>query len=249
MKEIRKADKLQDAIGEIRDDYILDAHSGCNVKKKSGMLIKLCKIAACLCLATGLCIAAGNKFGYLGKDGVEPLSVSAAELGKESYDFGITLTNIVYADKEVAVLYDFRGIYVYNFEKQTLDGFVDFRENNLSTINGDGATCVDVSSDGKYIRVYTMPSYGVEQRLYIYEVEKNKFSQVESYDTEFESYQLQDITEQISISNYSSTYKLSDGACIAFALDEKENMEECIYGDLYLIVKDGDDTQEYYVFK
>lgn len=235
------------AIENIDDLFIEEAEEKYNKVYKKRLIIGSSVAAVCLLLLLG---------GYLLLHGSQKavrnaLSVSAEELGKENYSFGISLPQIVYSDASTAILYDFRGIYVYDFAEEKLVGFADFRPVDMTRINGDAATCVEVSSDGKYVRAYSLPAFDQKQRFFLYDVEKNEFRQVEKYDdSDFEAYVQTEATDKISLSDYGLTYQQTDGAYIAVSLHINDDPEAyAVYGDLYLIRQDENGTRIYDIFK
>ena len=63
-----KTDKLQDAIGGVRDQYILDAHEKTASRKRGIVWKKVVAIAACICICVCAAVpalaAADNEFAY-----------------------------------------------------------------------------------------------------------------------------------------------------------------------------------------
>lgn len=195
-------------------------------------------IAACFILAAGLgTIIAKNIVNHY----ESKIVVNAEELGQEDYTFGVSLLEICYADEQKIILYDFRGIYVYDIEKEILIGYADFRPVEMTLIQGSNPTFVEVTPDGLYVRAYN------EQKKYLYHVETNEFQEVDNYDNiSNESYTLLNVTEEMRISEYSPTYKTRDGSFVAVALHESENPR---YRDLYLIIQKDGEQKTYDIFQ
>lgn len=236
---------LVSAIGQIDDKYIEEAQAGLHPLYKTRRTIAAA--AACLVLAAGVIWYQGR-----GEQGIvrSELSVSAAELGMEEYLFGITLPEVVYFDSEIAILYDYRGIYVYSFLEKALVGFADFRPVDMTCINGEYATMVEASDDGRFVRAYSMPAVDHPRRNFLYDVAKNEFTQVDAYaDTGFKAFVLSDVTASAGISDYSATYQSEDGTRIGVALRTEEGPETLRYGDLYIITQKGEEREQYYIFE
>ena len=238
---------LIDVMGQIDDKYIDEAETGYHSTYKMGYTAAV--IAACLVLV------AGGMFLYqkMGETGIRrnELSVSAAELGMEEYLFGITLPEIVYADSEIAIVYDYRGIYVYSFLEEELVGFADFRPVDMTCINGEYATIVEASNDGRYVRAYSMPAIDHPQRSFLYDVAKNEFTEVTAYDdAEFKRYVPDDVTSKESVTDYGLTYRLEDDTLIGVALEVKEDPDYLYrYKDLHIIRQKDNDVKKYYIFE
>lgn len=246
-----KVNDLYHAMGEISEEYVEAAREE-NQKSNRTKLSKPKYVRWLAAVACFVVIILGTALARKQGGGYEPLSVSASELAQKYYDFGITITDIVYADDKTAVMYDYRGLYVYDFRKEELVGYVDFEEHQLTQINGDGATTVEVSKDGKMARVYTMPSPDQEQRNYLYDIAKNKFTKVKSYSGKFERSRLKDVTDVTApdaLSVYGSTYELQDGSRIAYSIHFPEDDRPAVYGDLYLIREKDGKVKEFTIFQ
>lgn len=182
-----------------------------------------------------------------GNTDIATLSVSAKDLGKEEYQFGVALPEIIYSDSDKAIMYDFRGIYVYSFSNEKLVGYVDFRELGLEKIQGDNPTFVNVTADGCYVRFYN------NVKKYMYNVSENDFIEVTDYEDYSEDlYQISSICfgEENAISDEQITYIGEDGSYLAVEIDlDNLDNETPKYKNMYILRKNGNDSHKYYVFE
>lgn len=110
----------------------------------------------------------------------------------------------------------------------------------------------EVSKDGNVVRIYTMPSPDQDQRYYLYDVPKNKFSKVKQYSGKFERIVLKDVTDVAApdaLSVYGPTYELQDGSRITYSIHIPEDDAPPVYGDLYLIGEEDGKVKEYTIFQ
>ncbi|MGN0514792.1 MAG: hypothetical protein ACI4GD_10970 [Lachnospiraceae bacterium] len=173
------------------------------------------------------------------------LSIQAYELGNEEYQLGVSLHEIIYADENKVILYDFRGIYVYSFNKEKMIGYADFRNINMDIIQGDNPTFVKVFEDGEIIIFYN------NEHKYIFDVKENNVREVNSYEEldESKEYHIDSIIlgEENSISDNQITYVGTDGAFLTVEIDYNEitGDEPVKYKNIFIIrVKDG--TKSHY---
>lgn len=258
-------EELFDVLNEIDGEYISEAGKEI-LKKHTKKWIAWTAAAACFCLVIGAGIGIGMKnhdrtgihvetgddteakgdAGTGKKDlGVLPLTVSAAELGKEDLLFGATMPAIIYADEKSVIMYDYIGIWVYSLEKRELTGFCDFRPINMTQIQGEPCVFVEAASDGAYVKFFMSD----ESIKYIYDVGKNSYEQVDNYD-EYpeETYRMENVTDEKSLSVCSETDKLGESRYIAYRLDIEDNNAPARYGDIVLIIEDQGEVEEYRVF-
>ena len=236
-----KEEKLFEIMADINDNYIADAHKNTTMTRK-GAWLRWVSVAACLCVVV-IGIITILPFG---NNSISTLSVLAKELGKEEYQFGVALPQIIYSDYDRVIFYDFRGIYVYSFTSEELVGYADFRELNMDRTQGDNPTFVGVTADGCYVRFYNV------EKKYIYDVKENEYTEVAEFGDSLENqYQISSIIfgEENAISEDQITYIGKDGSYLAVEID-LDNLEDGVpkYKNMYILRKDGDVTKKYYVF-
>lgn len=228
---------------EYIDTKIIDEAEEYKGIRKKGKLLKWIAVAACLCVVIGGVMALRLPYDNAG---IGTIAVQAKELGLEEYQFGVALPEIIYSDNNKAILYDYRGIYVYNYIGEKLVGFVDFRRIGMDQIQGDNPTVLDVSTDGKFVRFYN------NSKKYLYKVEENDYVEVDSYDDNIEVLQPMKYLyfgEENAISEHQITYIGEDGAYLAVEIDLANHENEIPkYKNLYILRKDGDTLHKYYMF-
>ncbi|MBQ9278182.1 MAG: hypothetical protein IJ224_06065 [Lachnospiraceae bacterium] len=181
---------------------------------------------------------------------MSPLSVSASELGMEEYIFGVELPSVIYGDDGRIIMYDFRGVYVYDLKNEKLTGYADFRPINMTLIQGDNPTFVEASSDGKLVKFYN------NEKKYLYDVEINEIKEVINYNEITEDFQ-EGVVEVFiagdkeSLSKEYTTYKMKDGSLIAVILVFNPEFEDDVpkYRNLYLIREVNNERFDYAIFQ
>lgn len=237
-----KGDRLFEVIGDIDEQYIAEARQEIHNKKRGRKAIAI--LAACLGLLVSVLLylkISGNKLFDTS------LTALAEEVGKEEIHIGATMPSIIYVDNAKVIMYDYVGIWVYDYEKERLAGFCDFRPINMTRIQGYPCVLVEATDDGKYVK-FCM-SDGSEN--YIYDVEKDTCKKVTDYNSySTHNYELQDITEEHSLSEYSPTYRVSDEINVSYflALSNKKNGDAICYGDIVIIVEKEDGIHKYRPF-
>ena len=245
-----KVTKIAKALNYLEDDLISGAeeYKPLQHKRKIFQWKKWKTVAACLVIATIMCgvIQLFNN----PVDSNRPLTVSAAELGKEEYVFGVTLPEIIYADSKKAILYDFRGIYVYNFSEKKLVGYSDFRTTGMTLIQGSNPTIVLVSENGQIVKFYN------NDKKFIYYVDKNKTVKVKDYkeiESVFKEYSLEFLSfdDVNMIDGSEMTYIDKNGDYIAVVLDYDNVDESGIlkYKNLYIVKIIDSMRSEYAIFE
>jgi len=245
-----KVPKIAKALNYLEDDLISGAeeYKPLQHKRKFFQWEKWKTVAACLVIATIL-FGVIQPFNHSGYSNL-PLTVSAAELGQEEYVFGVALPEIVYADSAKAILYDFRGIYVYSFSEKKLVGYSDFRTTGMTLIQGSNPTRVSVSENGQIVKFYN------DDNKFIYYVDKNETVKVEDYE------EIESIFKEYCI-NYLSgndinmmegseiTYVDRDGEYIAVMLDYNNVDESGVlkYKNLYIVKIIDSMRIEYAIFE
>lgn len=220
-------EKLFEAIGEIDDKYIEEARSEGKIKRKR---LPMALVACFILLIVGATLCTY----ILINDNTESLNKAyAAEIGKETIHLGAAMPRIIYFDDEKVIMYDYIGIWVFNFKEEQLAGFCDFRPINMTQIQGYPCVFVETSLDGKYVRFYMSD----DSRKYLYDVERDSYEKVDSYDNRFEwGMELNDVSAEHSISEHSSTYQVSENEFISYVLDTSANPDNILkYKDLVII--------------
>ena len=231
------------ALSDLNDEFIDEAET---VRFADHAWKKTLFRAASIILVFGIAAALFMGINWTGSK-VNPLSVSAKELGMEEYTFGVALPNVIYGDDNIIIMYDFRGIFVYDLSLEKLTGFSDFRAVDMTAIQGDDPTFVEASEDGDYVMFYN------KKEKYIYDVKLNKTSRMEDYlkiDTTFVPYSAEIIApdDSNSLSNYNVTYLEKDDALVFLSLEHDYVNEGKVvrYKDLRLI-KEKDGTRREYL--
>lgn len=181
---------------------------------------------------------------------IYPLSVSAKELGLEEYPLDIGLPHVIYGDDDKIVMYDSRGVFVYDISQQKLVGFADFIPIDMTQIQGDEPTFVEITTNGEYVKIYN------KERRFLYDVSTNKMDEVENYaeiDQSFERYDIITllIDDSRSLTPRYTTYLGNNNSLIAVVLDYNFETGDGIirYKDLRLIRKADDEITEYNIFQ
>lgn len=234
------------ALSDLSEDFIEEAET---VRFEKHVWKKTLFRVASVFLVIGIAAALFFRVNWTGS-GVNPLSVSAMELGIEEYTFGVALPNVIYGDDNIIIMYDFRGIYVYDLNMEKLTGFSDFRSIDMTTIQGDNPTLVEVSENGNYVKFYN------ENEKYLYDVKSNKTSHVEDYlktDTSFVPYSTEIVPsgDANSLSDNYVTYKVKGDAFVVISLEhDYVNAGKVVqYKDLRLTREKDGNQQEYVVFQ
>lgn len=222
--------EIFEILSDIDDRYIIEARRG----KKHMNVKKIISMAACMAL---IITAFSISSLWVQKDNMTTsLQVVAAEIGKESIQFGATMPKIINVTNGNVIMYDYVGIWVYDINQEELVGFCDFRPINMTGIQGDPCVFVDATEDGKYVRFYMSDG----SANFLYDVEKNKYKKVNDYDDIFNKVATMIVSDSMQISGYSQTYELNDGSYISYILDTGDGIDELRYGDLVIVIdKDG----------
>lgn len=88
--------------------------------------------------------------------------------------FGADNPRICYADEDTVIFYDDKGVFVYSMEDERISGYASYQGTNFGATQGDYATFVEVSADGRY--VYGYNDYGEH---YCYDVKADHFETTE----------------------------------------------------------------------
>ncbi|MDE6025994.1 MAG: hypothetical protein K2G45_11130 [Lachnospiraceae bacterium] len=237
-----KGDKLFEVMGDIDEQYIVEARQESHNKKRGQKTIAI--LVACFGLIVAVLFyikISGNRLFDTS------LTALAEEVGKEEIHMGATMPSIIYVNNQKVIMYDYVGIWVYNYEKEKLAGFCDFRPINMTQIQGYPRVLVEITDDGKYVKFYMSDG----SKNYIYDVEKDTCKKVTDYNGySTYNYELQDITEEYSLSEYSPTYRASDAVNVSYFLDlsNKKDGDAVCYGDIVIIVEKEDGIHKYRPF-
>ena len=107
------------------------------------------------------------------------LSLSEEEVANAAY--GAVFPKIVYASDKRAVLYDYWGLLVYDFEERQIEQMLDLKALDLNHMQGENVTHVEVSSDGGKILLYNEQD---TKERFIYDIEEKKlfYSTLDSFE-------------------------------------------------------------------
>lgn len=234
-----KEEKLFEMLEDIDEKYISEA------TEKNGKNWRTIRvIAACFVLF----ISVGFVIVYIKKNlfGTS-YKVIATEIGKAKIQYGATMPAIIYSDADKIIMYDYVGIWVYDFGKKELVGFCDFRPLNMTQIQGYPCVLVEAIENGKYVKFYMSDG----SQNYIYDVENDSYEKISDFaDYSNENCVLKDVTDVKSLSEYSETYEIADDMYVSYTLDisNKKDTDDILYGDIYIIVEISGQTYKYRPF-
>ena len=134
--------------------------------KKYNKLIALLAMVVC-----GAAVVIGA-FAYTDAKKYDGLVAQMAQ-----FHFGADNPRICYADDNTVIFYDDKGVFVYSMEKERISGYASYEGTNFGSMQGDYATYVKVSADGK--NVYGYNDYGEH---YCYDVKADHFETTEPLD-------------------------------------------------------------------
>ena len=126
--------------------------------------------------------------------------VIASEVGKEYMQLGATMPQILYCNDKKIIMYDYIGIWVYDFSKNNLVGYCDFRPLDMTQIQGYPYVCVKAVENGKFVEFYMSDN----SKRYLYDVNKDEFKEVATYD---EMQKASDTMPDVSADHSLSEYK------------------------------------------
>ncbi len=182
------------------------------------------------------------------------------------YDFDSVMPRLCYADSQIAILYDHHGIVVYNLKERKITGYASFEEiDPAPVLQGDDPTFVQVSRDGKFVYVFSegYPADGKyvhtldewREEKYLYDVSKDVFKQVDSYDEQFEQSVSEpeiyegDIDKTSRAYSMGQIFKYEENGYCYMALKHSENEEKINYSNLRLVVNGNGVLVEYAIYK
>lgn len=230
-----KTETFFEQMDGIKEEYIVNAKAPQHKKYRKRVLPFVACVACFLLVIIVL-------FPYVQKDHF--YKAVAAEAGKEELKFGATMPDILYYGYDKVIMYDYIGIWVYDLKKERLAGFCDFRPLHMTQIQGYPCVLVEASSDGKYVRFYQSD----DSVKYLYDVKKDSYKEVESYDKEITwEMQLKDVSDTHSLSDYAYTYQIGKKKYLSYTLDI-ENTETLTYKDLVLLLEQDGKRKTYRPF-
>lgn len=209
------------------------------MKKKYMMIIAL----VLLCAVAGIIyFAAGS--GSSAKDYDE-----IAEQYSQ-YEFGAVNPGLCYVGSDSVILYDSRGIVVYNIKKEKICGYASFEEIGPVYLQGENPTFIKASGDGKYVYVYEE-----QGEKYLFDVSKDVFERVEAFDNKFESAISKPELYEGEWAQSDKAYSIGEvfqygvnGYCY-LGISSSTDEEEVNYSDLRLVVSEDGIQKEYAVFQ
>ena len=89
----------------------------------------------------------------IGLNNVDSKELARLASYKSTLNFDDTMPKIGYVGKGQLVVYDNMGVYVYDLSSSDLTDYVDFEKNHFKGLQGDDATFIHVSKDGRYIQL------------------------------------------------------------------------------------------------
>lgn len=108
---------------------------------------------------------------------------SLKELSKEeaaNAAYGAVFPRLAYASEERAVLYDDRGLLIYDLENRRIEQLLDLKAADFNHMQGDLVTHIEVSADGKQILLYNEPD---TRERYVYDIDDKRltYSDLDSF--------------------------------------------------------------------
>lgn len=164
----------------------------------------------------------------------------ADTIGKE--EIGSSMPEVIYADSNICIFYDYHGVFVYEFSTRRLSDYIAFSEIGFSSnMQGDNTTFAFSGDSGKkvYITNYT--------KLYIYDCDEERgnltdYATINMPQGSLDSLPVLDEPENNAISQ---SYILANHAKLYW---KYEGSEGC-YSELRLIFDKNGDIEEYTIFK
>lgn len=222
-------------------------------KKRKYKIVISAAVLLCVCLA-GICFAANSDAGRYDK---------VAEQFAQ-YEFDAVNPGLCYADAETAIIYDSRGIVVYNIKNEKICGYASFEEIGPIDLQGSNPTFVKASGDGKYVYVFSgqetddgkyVDASTEQGKKYLFDVSRDTFEQVDDYDFEFESSVSKPKIFEGSVAQKDEVYSIGeifeyadDGYCY-LGIEPSEKAEDIDYSNLRLVVSENGVQKEYAVFE
>ena len=161
-------------------------------------------------------------------------------IGKE--EIGSSMPEVIYADSNICIFYDYHGVFVYELSTQKLSDYIAFSEIGFSSnMQGDNTTFAFSGDSGKkvYITNYT--------KLYIYDCDEERgnltdYSAINMPQSSLDSLQVIDEPENNAISQ---SYILANNAKLYWKYEGSEGR----YSGLRLIFDKNGDIEEYTIFR
>ncbi len=182
-------EKLVDAIGLLDDNMISDARNP-KIKRYPTAIKVIAAVLAVLLIPTFVIFGAGKILGNLGADAADPkyryafTEQALADICQQSMYTTVLTTNppvgatiganppeILYADDEKVVFLTYEGVYVYYYIDEQLDTTFSFEKIGVPNAGqGDKATHVSVSGDGKYLLLASSENMSAESGILEYRI-------------------------------------------------------------------------------
>ncbi len=179
------SDKLVDAIGLLDDNMINNARNP-KIKRYPVVIKVIAAVLTVLLVPAVVIFGAGKILGNLGADAADPKyryafsEQALASICQQSMYTAVLTTNppvgvtiganppeILYADEEKVVFLTYEGVYVYYYIEERLDTTFSFEKIGVPNAGqGDKATHVSISKDGKYMLLTSSENMSDAYRKY-----------------------------------------------------------------------------------
>ena len=155
------------------------------------------------------------------------------------------MPQILYCNDKKIIMYDYIGIWVYDFSKNNLVGYCDFRPLDMTQIQGYPYVCVKAVENGKFVEFYMSDN----SKRYLYDVNKDEFKEVATYDEmQKASDTMPDVSADHSLSEYVSTYQIADKTYISYTLNIEDSANEVQYKDLIILKETNGKLEKFLPF-
>ena len=175
----------------------------------------------------------------IGLNNVDSKELARLASYKSTLNFDDTMPKIGYVGKGQLVVYDNMGVYVYDLSSSDLTDYVDFEKNHFKGLQGDDATFIHVSKDGRYIQL----SDNEKQLQYDLKTkqQKNQLDKKESWNPKTEPMGVE-TAEYYSVSD---VYYIGEGETCFLAINKNVTPN---YGALLCVVSNVGAEKEYSLF-
>lgn len=175
----------------------------------------------------------------IGLNNVDSKELARLASYKSTLNFDDTMPKIGYVGKGQLVVYDNMGVYVYDLSSSDLTDYVDFEKNHFKGLQGDDATFIHVSKDGRYIQL----SDNEKQLQYDLKTkqQKNQLDKKESWNPKTEPMGVE-TAEYYSVSD---VYYIGEGETCFLAINKNVTPN---YGALLCVVSNSGAEKEYSLF-
>lgn len=175
----------------------------------------------------------------IGLNNVDSKELARLASYKSTLNFDDTMPKIGYVGKGQLVVYDNMGVYVYDLSSSDLTDYVDFEKNHFKGLQGDDATFIHVSKDGRYIQL----SDNEKQLQYDLKTkqQKDQLDKKESWNPKTEPMGVE-TAEYYSVSD---VYHIGEGEKCFLAINKNVTPN---YGALLCVVSNVGAEKEYSLF-